>query len=93
MAASRIRGFFRDLGGRFDIILSRAFSDLQTLLALSLPFLRQGGKVVAMKSRVEDEEMRLLPGTEGIPYRLQKTIPLILPFSSFKRTILLFEKS
>jgi len=83
----------RDLGGRFDIILSRAFSDLQTLLALSLPFLRQEGKVVAMKGRVDDEEMRLRPGTEGTPYRLQRTIPLILPFSSSKRTILLFEKS
>ncbi len=87
------KGILRNLGGRFDIILSRAFSDLQTLLALSLPFLRPGGKVVAMRSRVEDEEMKLLPGTEGIPYRLQRTIPLTLPFSSFKRTILLFEKS
>ncbi len=83
----------RDLGGRFDIILSRAFSDLQTLLALSLPFLRQAGKVVAMKGGVDDEEMRLHAGTEGTPYRLQRTIPLILPFSSSRRTILLFEKS
>jgi 16S rRNA (guanine527-N7)-methyltransferase len=86
------RGILRDLGGRFDIILSRAFSDLQTLLALSLPFLKQEGTVIAMKGEADDEEIRLLTGTEGIQYRLQKTIPLILPFSSFKRTILLFEK-
>src|SRR4030042_4324708 len=33
------KGILRDLGGRFDIILSRAFSDLQSLLALSQPFL------------------------------------------------------
>ncbi|HVP80999.1 MAG TPA: 16S rRNA (guanine(527)-N(7))-methyltransferase RsmG [Thermodesulfobacteriota bacterium] len=83
----------RDFGGRFDIILSRAFSDLETLLALSLPFLRTEGKVVAMKGEVDDEEMRLLTGTEGTPYRLQRTIPLTLPLSSVKRTILLFEKS
>ncbi len=82
----------RDLGGRFDILLSRAFSDLQTLLALSLPFLKQEGTVIAMKGEVDDEEMRLITGTEGTHYRLQKTVPLILPFSSFKRTILLFEK-
>jgi 16S rRNA (guanine527-N7)-methyltransferase len=82
----------RELEGRFDIILSRAFSDLQTFLALSLPFLKRAGTVIAMKGEVEDEEIRLLTGTEGIPYRLQKTIPLTLPFSSFKRTILLFEK-
>jgi 16S rRNA (guanine527-N7)-methyltransferase len=86
------QGILRDLGGRFDIILSRAFSDLQTLLALSLPFLKKAGTVIAMKGEVEDEEIRLLTGTEGIQYRLQRTVPLILPFSSFKRTILLFEK-
>ncbi|HUL22525.1 MAG TPA: 16S rRNA (guanine(527)-N(7))-methyltransferase RsmG [Thermodesulfobacteriota bacterium] len=87
------KGILRDFGGRFDIILSRAFSDLRTFLALSLPFLRQEGKVVAMKGGVDDEEMRLPVGTEGTPYRLQRTIPLTLPFSSAKRTILVFEKS
>jgi len=86
------RGILQDLGGRFDIVLSRAFSDLQTLLALSLPFLKPHGTVIAMKGEVEDEEMRILTGTGGIPYRLQRIIPLILPFSSFRRTILLFEK-
>lgn len=82
----------RDLGGRFDIILSRAFSDLQTFLALSLPFLKKAGTVIAMKGAVKDEEIKHLTGTEGSPYRLQKNVSLILPFSSFKRTILLFEK-
>ena len=86
------KAILRDLGGRFDIILSRAFSDLQTLLALSLPFLKGAGTVIAMKGEGVDEEIRLLPGTEGIPYRLQRTIPLILPSSCFKRTILLFER-
>ena len=83
----------RNFGGRFDIILSRAFSDLETLLALSLPFLRTEGKVVAMKGGVDDEELRLLTGAERTPYRLQRAIPLALPFSSAKRTILLFEKN
>jgi 16S rRNA (guanine527-N7)-methyltransferase len=85
-------GILRDLAGRFDIILSRAFSDLQTILALGFPFLKAGGTVIAMKGKMDDNEMRLLAETEGIRYRLQKTISLILPFSSFKRTILLFEK-
>jgi 16S rRNA (guanine527-N7)-methyltransferase len=85
-------GILRDLGGRFDIILSRAFSDLQTFLVLGFPFLKAGGTVISMKSEVDPDEMRRLAETEGIRYRLQKTIPLILPFSSFKRTILLFEK-
>ena len=83
----------QDWGGRFDIILSRAFSDFQTLLTLSLPFLKREGTVIAMKGEVDDEEMRLLAEAEGTQYRLQRTIPLVLPFSSFKRTILLFKKS
>jgi len=86
------KGILRDLEGRFDIVFSRAFSDLQTLLTLSLPFLKRAGTVIAMKGEIVDEEIRLLTGAGGIPYRLQKTVPLTLPFSSFKRTILLFEK-
>jgi len=87
------KGILQRLRGRFDITLSRAFSDLGTFLFLSFPFLKQEGTAIAMKGEVDSNEIRLLPGTEGIQYRLQKTIPLILPFSSFKRTILLFEKS
>jgi 16S rRNA (guanine527-N7)-methyltransferase len=87
------KAILQDLGGRFDIILSRALSDLQTFLALSFPFLKQEGTVIAMKGEVDPNEIRLFTGIEGIQYRLQKTIPLILPFSSFKRTILLFEKT
>ncbi len=87
------KGILRDLGGRFDITLSRAFSDLRTFLFLSYPLLKQNGTVIAMKGEIDPDEIGLLSGAEGTRYRLQKTIPLILPFSLFKRTILLFEKS
>jgi 16S rRNA (guanine527-N7)-methyltransferase len=86
------KGILQALGERFDITLSRAFSDLRTLLILSFPFLKKGGMVIAMKGEMESDEIRLLTETEGTRYRLQKTVPLVLPFSSFKRTILLFEK-
>jgi 16S rRNA (guanine527-N7)-methyltransferase len=85
-------GILQGLGGRFDIVLSRAFSDLQTFLALSFPFLKEEGTVIAMKGEVDDKEMSLLPDAERTRYRLKRAVPLILPFSSFKRTILLFEK-
>lgn len=86
------KGILKSLGGRFDITLSRAFSDLRTLLILSFPFLKEGGTVIAMKSEVDNKELKLLNKIERTPYQLPKTIPLILPFSSFKRAILLFEK-
>jgi 16S rRNA (guanine527-N7)-methyltransferase len=85
-------GILRGLGGQFDITLSRAFSDLRTFLVLSFPLLEKGGTVIAMKGEVDDKERCLLNETEGTRYRLQKTVSLTLPFSSFKRTILLFEK-
>ena len=86
------KGILQSLGGRFDIILSRAFSDLQTLLILSFPFLKEGGRVVAMKGELESNEIRILTETEEPRYQLQRTVSLILPFSTFKRTILLFKK-
>jgi 16S rRNA (guanine527-N7)-methyltransferase len=82
----------QSLGGRFDITLSRAFSNLRTLLLLSFPLLKEGGFVIAMKGDVESDELRLITEVEGARYRLKKSVPLALPFSSFKRTILLFEK-
>ena len=86
------KGILQCLGGRFDVTLSRAFSDLQTLLALSHPFLKERGTVLAMKGELDLGEIRHLAEIEGNRYRLQKTISLILPFSSFKRTLLLFQK-
>jgi len=86
------KGILQGLGGRFDVTLSRAFSDLHTLLALSLPFLKERGTALAMKGEVDHREIRRLVEIEGTRYRLQKTISLILPFTSFKRTLLLFEK-
>ncbi len=80
------------MGDRFDMVISRAFSDLQTFLIFSFPLLKKGGIVLAMKGEMDREENRLLPKMEEARYRLQKIIPLILPFSSFKRSILLFEK-
>jgi hypothetical protein len=54
--------------------------------------LKEGGLVIAMKGEVERRDIQLLTEREGAQYRLQKTVSLILPFSSFKRTLLLFEK-
>jgi 16S rRNA (guanine527-N7)-methyltransferase len=86
------RGILQSLRGRFDITLSRAFSDLRTVLVLAFPFLKEAGTVIVMKGETDDEEIRALTETEETPYRLKNNVPLILPSSNFKRTILLFEK-
>ncbi len=82
----------QSLGGRFDIILSRAFSDLRTFLAMSFPFLKEKGVAIAMKGPAGHEEIEPLTQAERGQYRLEKSVSLTLPFSSFKRTIFLFRK-
>jgi 16S rRNA (guanine527-N7)-methyltransferase len=86
------KGIMLSMEGRFDVVISRAFSDLRTLLNLSSPFLKKGGMVLAMKSGMSSEQMPLLSKIEETRYRLLKTVSFILPRSLSKRTILLFEK-
>src|SRR4030043_1616312 len=82
----------RSLGGRFDGTIARAFSDLDTLLLLSFPFLKKGGILLAMKGEGAGEELKRLPLSTRNRYRWIKTATFSLPYSSFKRSILLFEK-
>jgi len=82
----------QSMGERFDMVISRGFSDLRTFLILSFPFLEKGGMALVMKGQLESEEIRSLSNIEGTRYQLQKTVSFLLPFSSLKRTILLFEK-
>ncbi|CAM3754927.1 16S rRNA (guanine(527)-N(7))-methyltransferase RsmG [Polynucleobacter antarcticus] len=44
--------------GQFDAVISRAFSSLTQFLDLSLPLLRPGGLVFAMKGKRADEELK-----------------------------------
>jgi 16S rRNA (guanine527-N7)-methyltransferase len=78
--------------GRFDIVISRAFSDLESLLFLSFPFLKEGGILLAMKGERGQEGVQFLSEAVRSRYRLQKIVPLLLPYSPIKRTLLLFEK-
>lgn len=76
------------LRDRFDGVIGRAFSNLDTLLLLSSPFLKKGGTLLAMKG----EELEHFSLTEKLPYRFQRSIQFSLPFSTIKRSIFLFEK-
>jgi 16S rRNA (guanine527-N7)-methyltransferase len=47
----------------FDIVISRAFSDLATFVDTSARHLAPGGQLIAMKGVFPDEEIALLPAT------------------------------
>ena len=77
---------------KFDIAVSRAFSEIQTFLNWSDPYLKEGGMAIAMKGRGTEEELSSL--SEGVSprFRLHRSAALTLPSSTMRRTILLFEK-
>jgi len=82
----------REMVERFDMTISRAFSDTATFLKLSHLLLKRGGMAIAMRGKTTEEEFQRLSMEEVERYRLQKQVSLVLPFSNIERTILLFEK-
>jgi len=89
-------GAVQKMQGRYDRVISRAFADLETFLRLGLPFLKKGGLALAMKGRAAEKEIEMIieiiGDGEKFPCRLREAVTLTLPFTSFRRTILLFEK-
>ncbi|HEX6793982.1 MAG TPA: 16S rRNA (guanine(527)-N(7))-methyltransferase RsmG [Casimicrobiaceae bacterium] len=57
--ASRIEDF--GIEERFDVVISRAFSDLRTFATAARKHLASGGAVVAMKGVLPDDEIAALP--------------------------------
>jgi 16S rRNA (guanine527-N7)-methyltransferase len=60
---------------KFDLIISRAFSDLVEFVTLSRHLLHEGGIFAAMKGVYPHEEIAQLPSG----YRLERVIPLKIP--------------
>ena len=48
----------QDVPELFDVITFRAFSDFKTCIRLAFPLLKKGGKMIAMKGRDADNEMK-----------------------------------
>jgi 16S rRNA (guanine527-N7)-methyltransferase len=71
--------------GQFDAVISRAFTNLARFLELSLPFLKPGGLVFAMKGKRADEEMQDVSMND---WRLLADEPLHIPNLSVERRLL-----
>jgi len=76
----------------FDVVVSRAFSDLRKFLKLSYPLLRRGGIALAMRGRWEGTETRPEPEAGKPSYEPKGIHTFFLPFSQYERSLLLFEK-
>ncbi|MBI5827417.1 MAG: 16S rRNA (guanine(527)-N(7))-methyltransferase RsmG [Deltaproteobacteria bacterium] len=74
----------------FDCVISRAFTGLGRFLELSLPYLRAGGSIVAMKGpayKDELEEARSIKGLE--PPQIYE---VKVPFDERSTTLVIFKK-
>jgi 16S rRNA (guanine527-N7)-methyltransferase len=68
VCAVRVQDYVADL--LFDIVISRAFSDLATFATVARRLVAQGGRLVAMKGVFPHEELQQLPPdirVEGVP--------------------------
>ena len=73
----------------FDIVISRAFSDLATFVETSARHLADGGRLVAMKGVYPDEEIALLPPA----FRIVAAPVLAVPGLDAQRHLIVIERS
>lgn len=73
--------------GKYDAVISRAFTSLARFLELARPFLKPSGLVFAMKSKRADEEMRAV-STEY--WQLLADHLLVIPGLAAERRLLVY---
>ena len=74
----------------FDIVTSRAFSELGKFLDIAAPYAKKGGMLLAVKGPKGIEELKGLKDLKGVKSVQAKEVRL--PFSDITTTILCFRK-
>ena len=77
----------------FDIVTSRAVAHLRILLELSIPYLKIGGKLIAMKGLSEDEIKESTKILEKLDSRIADTIKFNLPIEGSNRSLVIVQKN
>jgi 16S rRNA (guanine527-N7)-methyltransferase len=80
------------LAGHFDLVVARAFASLPDCLRLACPFLRSGGRLIAMKGPEGEKEVlaaEKLIASAG--FFLQRMDRLDLPGGNGERTLICLE--
>ncbi len=95
--ARAIHGRAEELGrdrlhrDRFDVAVARAVTALPALLELSLPLVKPGGLLIAMKGR-DDETAESVHALEQLNGRLEKVIRYELPDTDHERSLVIVGK-
>jgi 16S rRNA (guanine527-N7)-methyltransferase len=76
-------------GAQFDIVISRAFSDLAQFVALAGPFCAPGGGLAAMKGIYPTEELARVPSS----FAVTRVVPLGVPGVEGERHLVLMQRA
>jgi 16S rRNA (guanine527-N7)-methyltransferase len=78
----------------FDWVVSRAFSDIPSFLAMALPLLKSDGRIVAMKGRNAAEEIASAEGALAeMGARVDSVLDFQLPGSGDARSLVVIVKN
>ena len=88
----RAENYIVDKREYFDIVTSRAVSNLNTLSELSIPFVKVGGYFLPMKGSVEEELNNSLDAIKILGGNIEKTIDYKLPIEESNRSIVVIKK-
>lgn len=79
---------------QFDFVTARAVADLRLLCELCLPFVKVGGRFLAMKSTDSDGELdRALPAIHTLGGRVEGCIDYEIPRTNVTHRIIIMEKT
>ncbi|QWV93338.1 16S rRNA (guanine(527)-N(7))-methyltransferase RsmG [Geomonas oryzisoli] len=79
--------------GHFDWVVSRAFSDIPSFVAMALPVLKDGGRIVAMKGKSVAEEVTAAEAElEKLGARVECRHDFTLPGSGDARSLVILVK-
>ena len=82
----------------FDVVVSRALTDTDTLVSMAVPMLKQDGTIIAFKGPIRAEETsgdRSCEGSdlrESVPSFEISTMPYLLPQLSARRTLVVLKR-
>jgi 16S rRNA (guanine527-N7)-methyltransferase len=78
------------LHGHFDLVVARAFASLPDCVRLARPFLRAGGRMIAMKGPEGEKEMLAAQETLlASGFSLQRIVRFPLPENNGERTLVI----
>ncbi len=79
---------------QFDVCVSRAVANLTVLAEYCLPFVRVGGRLAALKGPdAERETLEAKGALEKLGGTVERIIPVEIPFSDLRHTLVLIQKS